>query len=102
MGMNTLMTEQEAGAILRVTVKTLQGWRYRGGGPSYIKVGRCVRYRRQDLEPFVAAAVRTSTSDAGSTSRGTSRVRTESLLEKAGRSLTVPEPKDRPPASKPR
>src|SRR5689334_11321449 len=83
----SLMTEQEAAAILRVTVKTLQGWRYRGGGPPFIKIGRCVRYRRRDLEIFVAAAVRTSTSDPGVTPRDSSPIRVERLLEKTGRLL---------------
>lgn len=60
-----LLTEDEVAALLQVTVKALQGWRYRGGGPRFVKVGRCVRYRREDLQGFVQAALRTSTSDPG-------------------------------------
>ena len=63
--MTTLLTEQEAAARLRVTVKALQAWRGRGGGPPFIKMGRCVRYRLEDLEAFVRAALRQSTSDRG-------------------------------------
>ncbi len=101
-GMSTLMTEQEAGAILRVTVKTLQGWRYRGGGPPFVKVGRCVRYRLEDLQAFVTAAIRTSTSDPGSKPRGSLQIRTETLMEKTGRALGPGEPTDPPVSNKPR
>ena len=63
--MTTLLTEQEAASLLHVTIKAVQGWRYRGGGPRFVKVGRCVRYRLEDLQAFVLAALRTSTSDPG-------------------------------------
>jgi predicted DNA-binding transcriptional regulator AlpA len=49
----TLMTEQQAADILAIGVKTLQAWRVRGGGPKYVKVGRCVRYAEHDLEEFI-------------------------------------------------
>jgi hypothetical protein len=65
--MTTLLTEQEAAALLRVSVKAVQGWRYRGAGPRFVKVGRCVRYRPEDLQAFVLAALRNSTSDPGPT-----------------------------------
>ena len=64
--LTVLLTEDEVAALLQVTVKAVQGWRYRGGGPRFVKVGRCVRYRREDLQGFVQAALRTSTSDPGS------------------------------------
>ena len=63
--MTALLTEQEAAALLHVTVKAVQGWRYRGGGPRFVKIGSCVRYRLEDLQAFVQAALRTSTSDPG-------------------------------------
>ena len=60
-----LLNEKQAAAWLNVSVKTLQGWRYRGGGPKYVKLGRSVRYAMADLEAFVVASKRTSTSDTG-------------------------------------
>ena len=63
--LSMLLTEDEVAALLQVTVKAVQGWRYRGGGPRFVKVGRCVRYRREDLQGFVQAALRSSTSDPG-------------------------------------
>ena len=65
--MTPLLDEKQAAALLRVTTKALQGWRYRGGGPPFVKAGRCVRYRLEDLQAFVLAALRSSTSDPGST-----------------------------------
>ena len=62
-----LVTEQQAATLLHVSKKALQGWRYRGEGPRFVKVGRCVRYRHEDLQTFVLAALRTSTSDPGPT-----------------------------------
>ena len=63
--MTTLLTERDTAALYKVTQKTLQGWRYRGVGPRFVKAGRCVRYRLEDLQAFVLAALRTSTSDRG-------------------------------------
>ena len=64
--MNKLLDEKQAAALLNVSVKSLQGWRYRGGGPKFVKIGRrLVRYTMADLEAFVLARLRTSTSDSG-------------------------------------
>jgi hypothetical protein len=60
-----VLTEKETAALLRISVKALQGWRSRGGGPKFLKLGRCVRYRRGDLQDFVLKALRSSTSDPG-------------------------------------
>ena len=92
--MTTLLREQDAAALLKVPVKTLQGWRYRGGGPHFLKFGRSVRYRLEDLQAYVLAAVRTSTSDSGAAPVGRRRIRVESLLEKTGRSVGPVEPTD--------
>lgn len=49
-----LLTEKEAAPILGVNVKTLQNWRWRGIGPSYIKASaKHVRYRLSDLNDFL-------------------------------------------------
>jgi hypothetical protein len=36
-----------------ISRRTLQGWRHRGGGPRWIKVGRKVLYPRSDMELFL-------------------------------------------------
>jgi predicted DNA-binding transcriptional regulator AlpA len=52
-----LVDEREAALILGVSVQTLRNWRTlgAGNGPRWKKLGkRLVRYRRADLEAFVA------------------------------------------------
>lgn len=63
--MHRLMSEREAAEVLQISVRTLQAWRVKGGGPRYIKIGRSVRYRPCDLEAFVEGNLTTSTSQAG-------------------------------------
>ena len=60
-----LLDETRAARILGLSVKTLRRWRWAGKGPSYRKLGRAVRYAPDDIEAYVAAARRTSTSDNG-------------------------------------
>lgn len=48
---------------LTCKVKTLQAWRTRGGGPSFIKIGRLVRYRGSDVKAWMERRVRNSTSE---------------------------------------
>ncbi len=61
-----LITEDQAARFLRFTPRALQGWRYGGGGPRFVRVNlRCVRYRRIDLRAWAEARLRNSTSDPG-------------------------------------
>ncbi|WP_315701859.1 MULTISPECIES: helix-turn-helix domain-containing protein [unclassified Bradyrhizobium] len=45
-------TEMQAATFLGVSVRTLQGWRSRGGGPAFVRCGRLVRYQRRALIAF--------------------------------------------------
>lgn len=48
--LDRLIDETEAANFLGYTIRALQGWRVKGGGPNFIKVSRrSVRYRRRDL-----------------------------------------------------
>ena len=58
-----LWTEDKAAAFLHLSQRTLQAWRVRGCGPKFIKVGRSVRYRLEDLQTFVNENVHQSTSE---------------------------------------
>ena len=61
-----LIGEKAAGAFLGLKDRTMQNYRYRGGGPKYIFLSsRCLRYRRIDLREWADARLRTSTSDPG-------------------------------------
>lgn len=43
---------------------TLEIWRTQGTGPAYKKIGRLVRYSLEDLDAYIAAQSRRSTSQA--------------------------------------
>jgi excisionase family DNA binding protein len=51
-----LVTEGEAASLLRVSLTSVRRWRREGRGPVYRKMGRSVRYRRDDLADFIASA----------------------------------------------
>ena len=62
--LDRLIGEQEAAAFLGYTVRALQNWRLRGGGPRFIKVSsRSIRYRMRDLIRWAEDRLRSSTSD---------------------------------------
>ena len=66
---SVLLTETEAARYLGFSNRTLQSWRLRGCGPRFVKVSsRCIRYQRSELENWVTANLRSSTSDQGSSS----------------------------------
>lgn len=50
-----LLDEKEVASILGVKPSALQAWRWRGGGPLFVRVGRCIRYRRNDVESWLDA-----------------------------------------------
>jgi excisionase family DNA binding protein len=56
---------EQAAKYLDLKPETLEAWRCRGGGPLFVKLGKAVRYRQQDLDAFLSARVRASTSDEG-------------------------------------
>ena len=62
---DSLLNEQQAAGLLGVTVRTLQKWRVRGGGPRFVRVSsRCIRYRRRELNHWAAERLKHSTSEA--------------------------------------
>lgn len=59
-----LVTTTEAAEVLGVKTNTLEGWRVRGEGPPYRKIGRLVKYVESDLLAFIEGSKRQSTSQA--------------------------------------
>jgi hypothetical protein len=57
-------TEMQAALFLGVSVRTLQAWRVRGGGPPYVKCGRAVRYQRRSLIEYQRAHTVANTTEA--------------------------------------
>jgi hypothetical protein len=60
-----LIRDDEAEAILRVHDGFLAKDRLGRARIPFVKIGRAVRYRRADIEAFIAANLRKSTSDTG-------------------------------------
>jgi excisionase family DNA binding protein len=53
---------KQAAQYLGLKKNTLEVWRVKGGGPTFVKFGRAVRYRIQDLDAYVEKNLLTSTS----------------------------------------
>lgn len=63
--LDRLMNENEAAIFVGYSVRALQGWRVKGGGPKFIKVSsRSIRYCRRDLIEWAEAHRKSSTSEA--------------------------------------
>ena len=64
--LDCLIKETEAAIFLGYTVRALQNWRVRGGGPKFVKVSsRSVRYRRRDLMSWTEEKLVRNTSEHG-------------------------------------
>lgn len=62
--MKLLLTTQNAAERLGLSPRTLEALRVRGGGPSYLKLGRLVRYEPAALEAWIDARRLASTSES--------------------------------------
>ena len=63
--LDRLLNETEAAQFIGFSIRALQGWRVKGGGPRFVKIsGRAVRYRRRDLIGWAEARLRSNTSEA--------------------------------------
>ena len=54
---------REAADFLRTSTSTLAKRRLYGDGPKFCRIGRAIRYRKTDLDDFMAATRVQSTSD---------------------------------------
>ena len=60
-----LINEHVAADFTGYTIRALQNWRLRGGGPKFIKVSaRSIRYRRRDLIQWAESLLVASTSES--------------------------------------
>lgn len=62
-----LLDSSTVADLLNVSLRTLESWRLNGSGPNFVKIGRgrTVRYRQVDVQAWIDARVRKSTSDSG-------------------------------------
>ena len=49
-----LLETRDAAQELGLSPRTLEGWRRRREGPAYLKIGRRVKYRPEDIEAYKA------------------------------------------------
>ena len=64
-GIDPLLSDHD---LEQITGRARSSWqkdRLSGRGPRFIRIGRLVRYRRSDLEAWLDAHARMSTSDPG-------------------------------------
>ncbi|WP_369723684.1 helix-turn-helix transcriptional regulator [Bradyrhizobium sp. LLZ17] len=57
-----MKTVEETAAELGLSVHTLNGWRVKGCGPEFVKLGSAVRYTDEAIQIFKEAGKRRSTS----------------------------------------
>jgi predicted DNA-binding transcriptional regulator AlpA len=57
-----LIDERAAAKMLGLSASTLRNWRVKGLGPIFLKISRVIRYRVSDIEEFISASARQSTS----------------------------------------
>lgn len=59
-----ILTTNEAAQYVRLGKPTLERFRLTGEGPRFAKLGGAVRYRKADLEEWLASRLFRSTSEA--------------------------------------
>jgi hypothetical protein len=58
---DTHFSQRELARRLKISPRTLEGWRWRGTGPRFVKAGGRVLYRLEDVEAFEAEQLRQRT-----------------------------------------
>lgn len=62
--LDKMISESEAADFIGYSVRALQNWRVRGGGPRFVKISnRSVRYRRRELIDWAERHLISSTSE---------------------------------------
>ena len=57
-----LLTQKRLSELIDVSERTLERWRVEGSGPVFCRAGRKVLYRQQDIDDWLEATRRQSTS----------------------------------------
>jgi excisionase family DNA binding protein len=61
--MLAMLTQSECAELLRLSERTLERLRVSGLGPKFVRMGRSVRYRQNDVEAWLASRIVGSTSE---------------------------------------
>jgi predicted DNA-binding transcriptional regulator AlpA len=98
--LDRLIDEQEAANFLGYSVRALQNWRLRGGGPQYVRVSRrSVRYRRRELIRWAEGKLEAHTSERELPEQQTSRAQPGTSEAAAGEAVRPGRP--RAPVTRP-
>lgn len=65
MTISALLSQQRLAELLAVSQRTLERWRVEGSGPAFVKAGRRVLYRSDDVEHWIDSSRKWSTSEGG-------------------------------------
>ena len=60
-----LLDTDQVATLLGLRPNTLAQWRMTGSGPTFVRLGRRVRYRAADIDAWIESQARRSTSDPG-------------------------------------
>lgn len=52
-GRRPIATPSETAQYLQIPLRTLGQWRYTGDGPRFLRIGRHVRYRWEDIDAWL-------------------------------------------------
>ena len=63
--LDQLLTPQDLAEYLDVPLNTLYRWRHRGRGPAAFRVGKHIRYRRNDVEQWIQLQLQAAQSSRG-------------------------------------
>lgn len=63
MELQQLYSQDDVAERLGISTRTLERYRVAGDGPRFVKMGRLVRYRADDLDAWLAGRARSSTSE---------------------------------------
>ncbi len=61
--MNPVLLDEKSaaeylGGMKPLSVKTLQKWRIKGAGPTWVRIGGSIRYKQSDLDQFIESSPR--------------------------------------------
>jgi excisionase family DNA binding protein len=78
MNIDVYLKPAEAADYLRSSASTLAKARRSGLGPTFVRIGRSVRYRRADLDSWMAESAQTAVSNFQAITTGPKRHRPQS------------------------
>lgn len=61
---NELLTTEQLAELLDIKPNTIEIWRLKGVGPRFCKLGRTVRYKREDVENWINDNIYSNTTEA--------------------------------------